>query len=152
MAKKHAFESFLDRFIPEVAAKIRQVNKAYWILETTGSSDAADLKAELDTECRLLFHSKTTFSNLVKWDKEPSIKDPLVKRQLNVLIRAFKQNQIPKSLVTEISQKEAGLAHNGEYKMKYDREGHSISFLVANTKCELEGECKPSVFFPLNIF
>jgi uncharacterized protein (DUF2267 family) len=86
------FAQFLEDFVPKVAAKSKQLNKAFWLIETTGSEDAADLKAELDTELRLLFHDSNTYKKLLEWDKDPNLKDPLLKRQLNVLIRAFKQN------------------------------------------------------------
>lgn len=101
-------EHFLKHFIPQVASKNRQLHKALWILETTGSADAADLKAELDTEYRLLSSDPETYQQLLKWDQE-SIQDPLLKRQLNVLIRAFKQNMIPKDLLKTMAQKEADL-------------------------------------------
>ena len=91
---KHPFEEFLDVFVPKVAKKSRQLNKAVWILETTGSSDAADLKAELDAEVRLLHNDRKTYEKLLEWDKDPDLKDPLLKRQLNILIRAFKQNMV----------------------------------------------------------
>lgn len=105
----HPFEQFLISFIPQVAAKSKQRNKALWILETTGSSDAADLKADLDAELRLLFNDSNTYEKLLNWDRDSSLKDPLLKRQLNILIRDFKQNMIPKSLLIEIAQKEAAL-------------------------------------------
>lgn len=101
------FEAFLTSFIPELSRKTKQLNKAYWILETTGSSDAADLKAELDTEVRLMFHNPATYQKLLQWQKEDH--DPIHARQLDVLVRAFKQNQIPINLVEDISQKEAAL-------------------------------------------
>ena len=104
------FEEFLEDFVPKLARKTRQLNKAYWILETTGLQDAADLKAELDSELKLLFHSQDTYQNLLRWEKE--LEDPLLKRQCNVLIRAFKQNQIAKSLLEQISQKEALLGQS----------------------------------------
>lgn len=104
------FEEFLKEFVPEVARKTRQLNKAYWILETTGAPDAADLKAELDTELKVLFSDKKIYEQLLKWEKEPH--DELAQRQLNVLIRSFKQNQIPKHLLEEISQKESALAQS----------------------------------------
>ncbi len=106
----HPFEKFLETFVPQVARKSRQLNKALWVLETTGSSDAADLKAELDTEVRLMFSDKETYEKLLEWDKE--ISDPLLKRQINVLIRTFKQNLIPKALLEEIAQKEAALSQS----------------------------------------
>lgn len=107
---KHPFEEFLDVFVPKVAQKSRQLNKAVWILETTGSSDAADLKAELNAELRLLHNDRKTYENLLEWDKDPALKDPLLKRQLNILIRSFKQNMIPPKLLEEIVRKEASLA------------------------------------------
>ena len=52
------FSSFLDTFVPLVQNKSKQVNQAVWILETTGSEDAAILKAELETELRMFFFGK----------------------------------------------------------------------------------------------
>jgi peptidyl-dipeptidase A len=109
-ASGHPVEQFLDAFVPQVERKSKQATQAAWLLETTGSSDAADLKADLDFETRLLFNDQTTYEKLLEWDKDPSLNDPLLKRQLNVLIRAFKQNQIPKPLLEEIAQKEAFLS------------------------------------------
>ncbi len=106
----HPFQTFLRDFIPEVSRKSKQLNKALWILETTGSVDAADLKADLDTELRLLFNDGDTYQKLLGWEQDPLLADPLLKRQLNVLIRAFKQNQIPKDLLEQIAQKEAALS------------------------------------------
>ena len=108
----HPFEKFLKEFVPAVERKSTQLNKAYWLLETSGSQDAADLKADLDTELRFLFNDPTTYKSLQDWDKDPSLKDPVLRRQLNVLIRAFKQNQIPKELLEEMAQKEAALAQS----------------------------------------
>src|SRR5579863_5441068 len=95
MRHPHPFEEFLAVFVPKLAQKSRQLNKALWILETTGSSDAADLKAELDAEVRLLCNDPQTYEKLLEWDRDPALKDPLLKRQLNILIRCFKQNMIP---------------------------------------------------------
>lgn len=108
--RMHPFQQFLEVFVPKVAQKSRQLNKAVWILETTGSADAADLKAELDAEVRLMFNDKKVYEKLLQWDQDPQLKDPLLKRQLNILIRSFKQNMIPSQLLEAIVQKEADLA------------------------------------------
>ncbi len=110
MERPHPFEQFLAVFVPKVAQKSRQLNKALWLLETTGSSDAADLKAELDAEVRLLYNDRKTYEKLLEWDQDDSLRDPLLKRQLNILIRSFKQNMMPPELLEEIVQKEAALA------------------------------------------
>jgi peptidyl-dipeptidase A len=109
---KHPFEQFLEKFVPTVAHKTRQACLAVWILETTGSNDAAVLKADLDIELRLLYNDKETYERLLQWDQDPTLKDPLLKRELNVLIRAFKQNMIPRELVEEIARKEAALSQS----------------------------------------
>lgn len=57
-----SFDKFLEEFIPQVQRKAAQVNRASWLLETTGSQDAAELKAELETELRLLFHDHSILS------------------------------------------------------------------------------------------
>src|SRR3989338_5336944 len=108
----HPFEKFLEEFVPLLEKKSTQVNKAGWILETIGSQDAADLKAELDTELRYLLNDGAVYQKLVQWDKDPSLKDPILKRQLNVLLRAFQQNQVPKPLLEQMAQKEAALAQS----------------------------------------
>ena len=106
-----SFEQFLSHFIPKVKQKSKQVNQASWILETTGSHDAALLKAALETELRLLFHDRATFDQLLAWDQDASIQDPLLKRQLHILIRTFKPNLIPSKLLEDITQQEAMLAY-----------------------------------------
>lgn len=105
-----SFEQFLKEFIPAVQKKSKQFNQASWILETTGSEDAASLRSDLDTELRLLFNDKKTFEKLINWDQDPSITDPLLKRQLNVLIRTFIPNLIAKDLLKKITQAESHLS------------------------------------------
>ncbi len=108
----HPFERFLQNFIPILEKKLTQANKASWILETTGSQDAADLRSDLDTELKILLSDPVVYRDLLAWNQDPAIKDPLLKRQLNLLLRSFKQNQAPKALLEEISQKEAALAQS----------------------------------------
>ena len=119
--KPHPFSLFLETFSPKVENKSRQLNQALWLLETTGASDAANLKASLDTEFKILFNDAETYRHLCEWNSDPSLKDPTLKRQLNVLIRAFKQNQIPQELLQTIAQKEAELAETyANYRPKLD--------------------------------
>lgn len=108
----HPFERFLQDFIPLLEKKFTQVNKASWILETTGSQDAADLRSCLDAEFKILLSDAKTYRELIAWDQDKTISDPMLKRQLNVLLRAFKQNQVPKALLEEIAQKEAVLSQS----------------------------------------
>lgn len=116
---QHPFHQFLAEFIPAIAKKSKQLNQAFWILETTGSDDAADLKADLDGELRMLFNSPKVYQQLLAWDKDPM--DPILKRQLNVLIRTFKQNQVPQKLLEDLAKKESALAQSyASFRPKLD--------------------------------
>jgi peptidyl-dipeptidase A len=112
MITTHPFEEFLQSFIPKISAKSKQLNQAIWLLETTGLPDAMDLKATLDVELRLLFQETPTYQKLLQWDKDPALTSPLLKRQLHVLIRTFKENQLPPVLLGEIAHREAELSHS----------------------------------------
>jgi peptidyl-dipeptidase A len=102
------FQEFLNDFIPKLKQKETQVKRASWILETTGSEEAALLTKELTNELNLIFQDKETFKTLLSFEKEPL--DPILKRELNVLIRAFKPRQIDKELLEEITKEEIHLA------------------------------------------
>ena len=108
--KSHPFAQFLESFSRQIENKSKQLNQALWLLETTGSSDAADLKASLDTELKFLFQNPEIYHQLTVWEQDKNLKDELLRRELNILIRAFKQNQLPKNLLQSISEKEAILA------------------------------------------
>ncbi len=110
MREKHDFEIFLSDFIPKVEEKSCLLNKARWLLETTGSRDAADLRTALDTELRLFFHDREVYEKLRKWDSDTSLQDPLLKRQLKVLLFSFQENMSDKALIEKISEKESALS------------------------------------------
>jgi peptidyl-dipeptidase A len=125
--------NFIKEFMPVVEEKAKALNKAVWILETTGNSDAQDLVALLDTDLRILFSDRAIYERLLQF-KEEKIEDPLLKRQLDNLIRSFKGNMIPKELAKEIAQKEAALTNTYAnfrpvYKGKTLNENEILEFL-----------------------
>ena len=111
MVEAHAFEEFLGKFIPMISEKNLALNQALWTLETTGKKEASLLKAKLETELRLLLSDPSIYEQLLVWDKDQTLSDPQLKRQLNILIRSFKQNMIPIPLLKEIVNKESELLH-----------------------------------------
>ncbi len=98
----------LSSFLALLEKKSEQVNRAVWLLETTGSQDALSLKADLDTELKCLLSDRSLYSQIIAWEIEA--KDLVVKRELNVLKRLFKPNQIDAKKLEAIAQKEASLS------------------------------------------
>jgi peptidyl-dipeptidase A len=134
---QHPFASFLNSFIPKVASKSNQLNKAFWLLETTGSSDAADLVASLSTELSMLFNDSNTYQNLLKWDKDPSLTDSFLKRELKLLIYSFKEKSIPEALLKELAEKEAALSYSyANFRAKLDGKTVSENDLLEVLKTE----------------
>lgn len=105
-----SLESFLSSFVPLVAKKSRQLQQARWLLDTTGSRDAAQLQQDFKVELASFYQNPTLYPQLLHWSKDPLVTDPLLKRQLSVLIRTCKQYLIPQELIEEISEKETALA------------------------------------------
>ncbi len=109
MNNNSSFETFLEGFIPEVSLKSEQLNKAVWLLETTGSKDAAYLVATLGSELRQMFSDKKVFEELLEYQKK-HVNDPILNRELIILIDQFKGNILPKEILTELSDRESDLA------------------------------------------
>jgi peptidyl-dipeptidase A len=105
-----SLRQFLESFIPQLQEKSKAVNLATWELETTGSEESAALKTKLETEFRLLLSDKQMFRQLKTWAAEPTLSDPLLKRQLNVLIRMCMPNLVSRDLLEKITQQEATLS------------------------------------------
>jgi len=108
MNQNKSFEMFLEDFVHHIEFKEEQLNKAVWILETTGSKDSADLVASLSNELKIIFSDEDIYEKLIYFKKE-GLQDPLLKRQLDVLLKQFKANMLPKSILKEISMMEADL-------------------------------------------
>lgn len=106
----HPFETFLQEFMPAIERKSTQVNKISWILETTSLNDAADLKAGLEEELKLLLSDPEIYKKLELWRKDPTLLDPILARECDVLFRACKQNQIDRDLIGKMAEKEAKLS------------------------------------------
>ena len=61
MNQDKSFEVFLEEFVQKLQTKEEQCSRAYWILETTGSKDAADLVASLGSEYKVLFSNEDSY-------------------------------------------------------------------------------------------
>lgn len=103
-------KEFIEHFSAQCEKKQRQSYLLLWILETTGAEDAATLKAEIDKEYSLLFHDSAVYKKLLEWKKEKKAKDFLLARQLELLIHKFTENQMPRTILEKIADKEANLS------------------------------------------
>lgn len=126
-----SFERFLQTFIPKAAEKRRRLCEALWQLETTGTPEAAQLAAELRVEEELLYEDSQTYRKLIAWS------DPRRLRELEVLRRAFKFQQVPKELIEEIAHKEQHLSQSyASFRPEFEGKAVSENDILALLKEE----------------
>ncbi len=145
--KEHPFSQFLQEWVPQFAKKNRQLNQLHWILETTGSRDAASLRADLDTELRCLLSSSEIYEQLLHWKNDPDLSDPLLRRQMNVLLRAFQPNQIPQELLGQMAVKEAALSESyAAFRAEWKGKVLSENEIREHLKKESDVPCRIAVW------
>lgn len=120
--KKH-FPELLESILPTVERKYRQCGQATWLLETTGSPDAAALQADLDTELRVLLGDPVRFEQAKQDKLAMQHAQPELKRCYTVWINSCTPHCVDPKLLRQIADTEA-----------------KVRCLYANFRPEFEGK------------
>jgi peptidyl-dipeptidase A len=95
---KNNTEMELKEFIKKFEAKYVPLGKesaiASWNAETSGSDAEYKKSADLEFKVSLIFANKEDFATLKKFKESKDIKDPLLKRQLDILYNGYLGEQI----------------------------------------------------------
>ncbi len=93
----------LQEFIAELTAKIEPLEKAghlaWWNLATTGDEAYSIQMKEANIAIRKIYSSVEDYQFLTG---QPVPSDPLLSRQLTLLLNSFAENQIPHEMIAEI--------------------------------------------------
>lgn len=91
--------------VEELAGEIqrRQVSasQAYWLMATTGGAEETAAAAEAEKELRLFLSDRDTFKALQAARSNPT-GDPLLDRQVDILYRAYLENQVPPEAIEQM--------------------------------------------------
>ncbi len=88
------FRSWLERFLEEFQPIEKAFAHAYWNVSTTGKKEDADRLERAEGAYRRLFASAERYRYLKSIAAEGDIADPVLARQLDVLLREFEGNQM----------------------------------------------------------
>ncbi|MBN1914436.1 MAG: M2 family metallopeptidase [Parachlamydiales bacterium] len=111
LSQEEGFQKFLDVFVPKVEKISTRLNKLHWILETTGSKDAVELVVAYEVKLSQLFHNEKVYDQLLQWNASiDTWKNPLLQRELKILLRQFKTSRVSEELIQTLAQKEAELS------------------------------------------
>lgn len=91
--------AFIDRLVAELAPLEREHNDEYWKLATTGREEHLRRCAELDSRMRLLFARREPYERLKAIAAAGPLADPLLQRQLGLLLNAHRAKQIPPAMI-----------------------------------------------------
>ncbi len=126
-------EELLRDFISKKSAQLQklesEVNLADWNAATSGSKEAYAKLEEAKNRLTTFLSSKRDFEFLKKWmKKEGKIKDPLIRRQLEILYNYYLPNQGDPDLMKNINKLETEIARKfSVYRAKIDGKEYSMN-------------------------
>jgi len=103
-----ALESFIHDHVAEIAPLMRASSHASWRANLTGESSDLGESARLEAAVRLVYARREPLEWLRALDRS-AIRDPLLRRQLEVLILAYRAQQIPPATLERLVRMEKSL-------------------------------------------
>lgn len=100
--QEKALEAFIQNHVKKIKPLEKAANLAYWDAATTGNSELYQKYAEMDLEMRKVRSNADDFAQIKVWKESGAIKDPLLKRQLEILYEDYLENQIEPDLLKQI--------------------------------------------------
>jgi peptidyl-dipeptidase A len=100
--KEAALQTFIDNHVAKVRPLAIQSNLADWEAATTGKSEAYDRSGQLRLKIRQVYSDANDYAYLKSVKASGQVRDPLLSRQLDVLVNAYLENQIDPDLLKEI--------------------------------------------------
>ena len=101
-AKEKQLQTFIDNHVAKVKPLSKENNLAYWAAATTGKEEDYDKVSELTLKLRQIYSDPNDFAMLKEMKASGEIKNPLLKRQLDLLYNGYLENQIEPDLLKQI--------------------------------------------------
>ncbi len=102
-------QTFIDQLVTQIQPLERQLNTSYWEASLTGSDEATQLVAELETQYRLIFSDRDHFQQLRDFQASNAIEEPQLTRQLHLLILEFTSHQLPREMIEELVKRQTAI-------------------------------------------
>lgn len=99
-------QQLLDRLVPQIQELYKKANIAYWDSTTTGSKEDEDAYSTYKAELLKLYADRETYAELKQLQADGNVTDPLLARQLDILIHQFAQQQIDPADIDEMVKRE----------------------------------------------
>jgi len=100
--KEKEFSEFLENHLKIVEPLFKETALTYWNATAFGKDEDYQKYSELQIKIREIYSSKDDFKKIESFKRSGLIKDPLLKRQLDLLYLAYLENQVDKELLKKI--------------------------------------------------
>jgi peptidyl-dipeptidase A len=108
MSSPVEIETFISRFEARVAPAEKAAREAWWRLATTGAREAQEELVRAGMEYTRLFANRNGYDKVVRWYEErDALESPLLRRQVEVLCRAFAGHQGNEEILGRLQELEA---------------------------------------------
>jgi len=95
-------EKFIKTHVEKIKSIEKELNLSYWTASITGNEKDYQKAADLEFKLRKIYSSKSDFEFLKEQKKSGRIKNPILARQLDVLINSYLENQIEPDFLKKI--------------------------------------------------
>lgn len=107
--RRAALAEFIDRLVQEIEPLHRAHNDAVWRANLTGDSEYERESAKLDAQIRKIFSRREPYVFLDGVARDGGVGDPLLERQLVLLLNNFRANQIAPAVIERMVALEKAL-------------------------------------------
>jgi peptidyl-dipeptidase A len=97
--KENALKEFLKSHLETVIPLMKQSNLAYWNAAVTGEDSLYDQYSQLELKIRKIYSDTADYAYLKALKNSGEIKNPLLARQLKLLLNEYLKNQIDPDLL-----------------------------------------------------
>jgi len=100
----HAIKKFIEKHVSIIKPLYKEASLASWNASISGKEEDYSKSSQLQYELEKVYTNKEEFKKIKEW-KKLNIKDPILKRQIDLLYLEYLQNQIPDDLLKKIISK-----------------------------------------------
>jgi len=101
-ATEQRVQRFIDSHVEAVSPLIKESALAYWSAATTGDSAEYGKYMKADYQVRRAYSNPFEYKQLGDWKASGQVADPVLARQLDVLLNAYLPNQVENDLLRQI--------------------------------------------------
>jgi len=108
-ANERTLEEFIRGHVAEIEPLIRASNEAAWRVNLTGDARDQEESARLESRLRKVYGRREPLERLLAIERAGEVHDPLLRRQLTVMILSHRAHQIPPDVLERIVRMEKAL-------------------------------------------